>query len=303
MSRAWRLLPSFGAVRLLAFGAPLVFFVARAGPARAADPAETEPATCRAAYESAQLRRRDGALLAAREQLRICGAEECPAIARMDCVRWFAEVDADVPSIVFEARTDGGSVLDVTAKVDGAVVATKLDGRPVEIDPGVHVITLERVGQSSVVQTIVVRAGEKNRLVAADWTTPKRPEAPAPRPAAVERALPLGVYATAAVAVLGFADFAVAGGIGDSVKGSLLRDRCAPFCAEDKVDAMRTAYLLADVGLGIGAAGAVTSAFLFFIHANRVRAAKLRAESDAPRGTWRVVPSPSGVRVGWQLAF
>ena len=294
---------TFGAARLLPFGAVLGIAVPLAGLARAADPEETGPATCRAAYESAQLRRRDGALLAAREQLRICGAEDCPAVARMDCVRWFVEVEAEVPSIVLEAKIDGGSVLDVTATIDGAVAAAKLDGRPVELDPGAHVVTFEHAGRSTVVQTIVVRSGEKNRVVAADWTTPKPPESAAPAPVAVDRAVPLGVYATAAVAVLGFADFAVAGAIGDGLKGSLLGSRCAPFCAQDKVDAMRTAYLLADVGLGIGAAGALTTAFLFFAHTTRVRAAKARTVSADRWGTWQVVPSPSGATVGWQLAF
>src|SRR5579864_3957502 len=96
-------------------GAPAFLMVlvwARALPAQSPD--DTSKGACRHAYESAQLLRRSEELVAARAELQICGAEACPAITRTDCVRWLAEVEAGIPSVVFEAKTSMGLVFDVS---------------------------------------------------------------------------------------------------------------------------------------------------------------------------------------------
>src|SRR5579859_526942 len=76
--------------------------------------ADQDIETCRRAYEQAQLNRRDEKLLAAREQLRICGGDSCPAVARADCVEWLGQVQGAIPSVVPEARGPSGPLFDAS---------------------------------------------------------------------------------------------------------------------------------------------------------------------------------------------
>jgi hypothetical protein len=274
---------------------------ARAQPVEAND--DETRAVCRRAYESSQLRRRDHQLIEARQEMRVCGAEGCPAIVSKDCVQWLGQVEAGIPSLVFEALSDAGAIFDVTARIDGAVVATGFDGRPIEVDPGLHKVTFERQGSPVLEQRIILREGEKNRLVVADWTTPKLPErGPTGR---AERPVPLAVLLTAGMAALGFVDFAVAATLGDSLKSDLEASACAPFCPRDKVDALRARYVIADIGLTVGVADLAASAVLFLMRPERART---RAWIPIPvqraaAGSLVVGPTCAGAFVAWRGAF
>ncbi len=217
----------------------------------------------------------------------------------MDCVEWLGQTEAGIPSVVFEARTDAGPIFDVIARIDGAVVATALDGRPLEIDPGLHRVTFEHTGRAPIEERLIVREGERNRLLVADWTTPHRSPtstAPAVTPKA-ERPIPAAAYVSAAIAGLGFAEFAIAGELGDNLKNDLEASHCAPFCSRDKSDALRDRYIAADIGLGIGIAELATTAVLFLTRPESVR--RLSA------GSGQIVAQPwkSGAFVGWRIAF
>jgi hypothetical protein len=50
--------------------------------------------------------------------------------------------------------------------VDGMLVATSIDGRPVDIDPGNHTVKFSSAGKDEVV-TVVIGSGEKGRVVQA----------------------------------------------------------------------------------------------------------------------------------------
>jgi hypothetical protein len=146
--------------------------------ARAADP--KDPAACKEAYETSQESRKGGSLLTARTKLRLCASESCPDIVRTDCMTWLAEVEKAVPSVVLEARAEGQIVLDASVTMDGKPFATKLDGRPVDVDPGVHVFVFEKPGKPPVEQKVIVREGQKSILVSGSWEAPK---AARPQPA------------------------------------------------------------------------------------------------------------------------
>jgi hypothetical protein len=293
--------------RLRGTAARIVRFVSIAGslatvlaaaPAHAEDTdGEAAKAVCQGAYANAQLHRQRGELLAARGDLRTCGSEGCPAIARGDCVQWLAEVEASLPTLVLEARADGSSLFDVTVKIDGEVVAARLDGRPIEVDPGLHGLTFESQGRPSLQQKVIVRAGEKSRLLVGDWGT-TRP--PLPQPA--QRPIPLGVYVTAAVAVLGFADFGIAAALGNSVKSELEANNCAPFCSHADVQAMRARYLVADAGLAVGVAEVVTSIVLFATRPSVPQHPRARTVPEPPWGFFASA-SPAGGVIGLRTAF
>jgi hypothetical protein len=283
--------------------------IAPAASLRAQPSAETDDSgkiACQQAYESSQLRRRNQQLIEARERLRACGAEACPAIIREDCVQWIGQVEAGIPSIVFEARTDAGPVFDVSARIDGVLVASQFDGRPIELDPGLHTVTLERAGRSRVEQRVILREGEKNRLVVADWTTPKPAEtAGSAAVGGTERGVRPLVYVTAGIAALGFADFAIAGALGNSLKSDLEANQCAPFCSHDTANAVRARYVIADIGLGIGVAELATTALLLLIPAGKP---KPTPPPSAPvkqqaAGVLVVEPAPSGATIALRARF
>jgi hypothetical protein len=268
---------------------------------------------CLEAYEGSQVSRRAGDLLDARAKLRVCASEACPSIVRTDCVQWLGEVDRAVPSVVLEATTDMGNVFDVTVTVDGKAVAAQLDGRPFELDPGVHTFVFERAGNPTLEQKLIVHEGEQSRIVTAAWTGPKParmvegPALAAPAPAA--RPVPPIVYVLGAVGILGVADFVVLGIMGNSKKNEL-ESSCSPFCSADEVGSVKTRYLIGDVGLGVGILALAGSVALFLSRpekpVSRVPSAAFvpsRAAAVDVRRDVALRMSPSGVAVLWQGRF
>lgn len=175
-----------GAARALQ-GLALVASVFGARPAHA-DPTKDQ---CVEADTRAQAFRRDGQLSAAREQLRTCMAQSCPALVRDDCSERFDELERVQPTIVFDV-TDGNG-RDVTAvriKIDGQPWVDHVDGTALAVNPGSHTFTFEIEGQAPVVKPLVLREGEKARhervvIGPSSATTP----APAPAPNTPPQAL------------------------------------------------------------------------------------------------------------------
>lgn len=251
-----------------------------------ADDGGPSRAECVQAYEGSQLQRRNQALLEARKGFQTCASEGCPALARADCLTWLSEVDSAIPSVVVEGKTDEAAVFDVTVEVDGAVVATVLDGKAIELDPGVHTFTFEREGQQALHEKIILREGEKSRRLVADWSTPKAPAAAfvPPAIARTERPIPVATYALGGVALLGLADFVIAGVVGNQKKNDLQSSGCAPFCSMDQVSTVKIPYAVADVGLAISLVAAAAGTVVFIA----------RPERPLPQVSFGVNPSPTG---------
>jgi len=121
---------------------------------------------CIAAAEQGQSQRDDGKYRAARAAFVRCSADSCPRVIVESCTKWLHEIDENAPTIVLGAKDEQGTDLtDVAVTFDGAPFATLLDGKPVEVDTGEHVLHFERRGSMPVDQRIVLRAGEKARGV------------------------------------------------------------------------------------------------------------------------------------------
>ena len=90
----------------------------------------TSTEACLAAYERSQELRLDGKFEASREQLSQCVDEGCPGLVRKDCSQWLGELDAAMPTIIFNARdAEGKDLVSARVRVDGNVMLEKLDGR------------------------------------------------------------------------------------------------------------------------------------------------------------------------------
>jgi hypothetical protein len=226
-------------------------------------PADDKKA-CLASYERSQELRRQGGLKAAKDQFALCARPSCPKALSGDCTKWLEEVNNTIPTVVVEGRdTSGGETVSVKVSVDGQVVAERLDGRSIEVDPGMHTFRYE-YGGKTLEEKLVIREGERNRKVTANFapasTKPepdKGPTKAAERPAATaapiryERPVRPITYAAGGFALAGFAGFAFFGLQGKS-KASDLKGSCAPNCTDDQVKPLKTSYLIGDIFLGVG---------------------------------------------------
>jgi len=140
---------------------------------------------CIAANEKSGPLRHAGKLLDARAQLRLCSTSSCPTVVRADCAAGAAQLDAAVPSVLFAVQDAAGTDLTaVVVTMDGAALASKLDGHPLEIDPGEHSFRLEVEGEPPVERRLLIREGEKNRIERVRIGQPVAPVATAPAPPA-----------------------------------------------------------------------------------------------------------------------
>ena len=270
----------------------LLLVLAIAGTAATAR-ADDSKGACFDAYEQAQRLRKSNKLRASREKLAQCAAAACPDFIRKDCTQWASEVDAAMASIVVSTKGTRAAPGEPThVFVDGERVADAIDGAPIAVDPGEHVVRCE-VGSRFVEQK--VKVDEKQQVpVVLDFGEPK-PDAPPPQPPPPKvesRGLSPMTWVLGGVAIAGVASF-VAFGLSGKADES-----CAPNCSRGQVDSLRREYLFADVSLAV--ALVATGGALYFAFAPRP--ATPRAE--APRSLRVAVkPIARGAFVGAVLGF
>jgi hypothetical protein len=193
---------------LLAFGVACTTF-ASLRAARAAD----AKAECLAAADQGQSLRDDGKYRKAREAFATCARDVCPKVVARSCSQWLRETDDAMPTVVLGAKDAAGNdVARAHVTLDGEPFTEALDGKPLPVDPGEHVLRFARPGGDPVETRVVVRAAEKNRAVTVTFAmTPVAPATPEPAPESTGSPLftPRNVTAGALV-VVGLA--AVAGG-------------------------------------------------------------------------------------------
>ncbi len=246
-------------------------------PARASD-----PAVCAQNYEEGQRLRKAKQLLSATDALIACAQPHCPPAVVRDCARWLNEVRAETPSVVFAARDDSGRDLqNVTVHHGDRQIAGRIDGTAVNLDPGPHVLRFRASDGRSVTISVVIRQGEKNRLIdavlphsrdsrgeraakpAEPPSSPRLPSTAEPQGPSSEPVDPLPI-ALAGAGVVALGSFAYFGWTARSNVNEM-NDRCAPRCSENEIDSARTRALVADISLGAGVLALTGAAALTWV--------------------------------------
>jgi hypothetical protein len=234
------------------------------GEARAedADAANQATAACVHAYEQAQEERQSEELLEARVHLQGCALDACPAFIRSDCSAWYHELQAEMPSVVFTARCAGRDLTDVRVSSGQRVLASRIDGAAIELDPGEYDFQFTAPGMQPVTHHVRISRGERYLQRVEFVPLSNEPTAlqrtASQLPAAQRSAVLPAVFG--GVAVLGLAGFGVFGTRGHSAE-SKLQTTCSPHCSEDQISSVKTQYVVADVSLAVGLASLGLAAY------------------------------------------
>ncbi|HEY3818212.1 MAG TPA: hypothetical protein VGL81_13625 [Polyangiaceae bacterium] len=265
-----------------------VVLAATPAPARERSPSRA----CRAAYEGAQESERSGHLREGRAQLLECAKASCGALQKK-CASRAGQLASDI-ALIEPVVTDAGgaALLDAQVKVDGELLTSRLDGRPLAVDPGAHQLSVTaRVGpwpgrEVSTTQAITIEQGQRGPIAIAlpplddgalatapdltgdAGTSAAASKTPAPANPEHEPAVTVRHHGPSAFAYLlgGVGLLGVgAGGLltywGKTDNTALAG--CAPNCAPASVAHIRELYLASDVSLAAGGAMLGLAALLF----------------------------------------
>jgi hypothetical protein len=260
--------------------------VAHAGPVE-------ERRECSSSAEKAQRLRKDGKLRESRDKLVICARATCPALVRHDCEGWLGEVEALLPSVVVTAKDQGGKdVVDVKVFIDDKAETLRLDGKAIDVDPGVHTFRYERSGSPPVVNQVVIREGERARPLEVAFDVPGGPKAPdggkgdtvtlTPGSA---RGLPVGAIVFGALGVVGVGTFAYFHLTAKSDRDHL-KATCAPGCDPSAVDDINRKIIISDVALGVGLVSLGVAAYLLITRPSAPSATTTPIVRGAPGGAF-----------------
>ena len=253
--------------------------------------------TCVRAADAAQEQRTAGKLRDARTSLHTCAREVCPALVRSDCTQWLSEVEASMPTIVIRAQNAHGDDLpNAQIDLDGRRLTDKLEGLPIEVDPGPHVLVWHR-GEKSGRQEIIVHTAEKNRTVTLRVDISDAVGAPVaadPTPSDDRFRPGAAAWIFAGVAVAGAVSFGYFGLRGRS-EVSDMRSECAGHCRASQVDAAYEKLLVADISLGAALLSAGVATYLFWSAATPAKSSSAREVT--------VSPVVGGIAASWVERF
>jgi hypothetical protein len=248
---------------------------------------------CVAAFKNAQKQEQSGHLREAQKSFSQCAKATCGMQLRRECMIRFDQLVMDVPSVVpVVTDASGEPVLEVQVTMDGEQLTSKIDGRAVAVDPGLHEFTFISPSGTST-QKIVILQGQRNRplsislgserktkqALAASAVNPSALVDYEPAPEPVKRAMveaPPGdepparsrssrgskvPYLLTGVGLAGVTGYALMTYWGRKDNDMLVQ--CSPNCMQQSVDHVRKLYLVANVSLGVGVAALGAATWLF----------------------------------------
>jgi hypothetical protein len=137
------------------------FVLAQSEPAGAANPNTAE---CLSAADASLQLRGEHKLRAARAQVLVCASASCPAAIQTVCLGRVDQINAALPTVVFESKDSSGNDLpNVSVMMDGQPLSERLDGSALTVDPGEHKFTFVAPDKAVVEKTIIIHEGEKDR--------------------------------------------------------------------------------------------------------------------------------------------
>jgi hypothetical protein len=296
--------------------------------------------SCTVAYKSAVKAQQASHLQEAQKWFAACSQQACGTLIRRECLLSYDQISADIPTIVPVVTTvTGEPVLDVKITMDGALLASKIDGRALPVDPGLHEFTfITHAGSAT--QKIVILQGQRNRPIAMAMAAPGQqpqtngqpraamaavaaPTAPVLDVTAAEpppfKAGPPSAYkdsfaadeSSSVTTHRPIARYIATGvgllGVGGYAlltywgrKDNDMLVQCKPDCMQSSVDHVRKIYLAANISLGVGIAALGTATWLYF------RSSDSRQQEAAAGGTpvaLDVVPLSNGALASVRGAF
>jgi hypothetical protein len=138
-----------------------------------ARPTESAPAkaskqrtACANAYKSALQLESDAHLRQAKDAVGACMKAACGSV-RPKCAALLARLETDIPSVIpVVTDTSGAPRSNVEVTVDGEVLTSELDGRPLPVDPGLHAFSFATDGGVLATKKVMIVQGERNRPIA-----------------------------------------------------------------------------------------------------------------------------------------
>jgi hypothetical protein len=292
-------------------------------------PSYSAPAACVAAWRNADELAKAGQLRLAKTTMLKCAHHTCGGTLHKECSRRVAEIEGDIPTVVPVVKdANGDPVTEVDMLMDGELLASRIDGRAVVVDPGTHEFTFQTPRGLIASYRTVILQGQRNRslevtlrpgramvktrvpsgaLVAATMSDDS-PSARGTRggrggaenpelnlvpeaddePLRGGRRITTGSVAMAGLGVLGVAGFSLANYQGNKENRAL--NSCSPNCTPESVDRVRKIYQYGRISLGVGVA-ALAGAALLYLTSSPSRSAEMAAAS----GYWLdVQPTASG---------
>jgi hypothetical protein len=272
--------------------------------------AGADVAACIDAHKSGQRAKIEGHLRRAAQLFATCGADpSCPAVLRSDCNRFLDDTNRAVPTVIFAVTEDDSKdVTDVKVFVDQELIASSLNGRPLEIDPGPRHIRLVLPRGPEVTQDVLIRESEKDRLIRVNVQSPRPasppalpPATPAPAPLPPARPIPVVAWVAASGAVVALATGLTLGAMGASKQSEL--DQCKPACSPSMrgtYDSAKSLYLAADISFGVAAVAAGVATWLFLA---RPGSEAQTSAAERQRVVIGLTPAPRGGSIVVQSAF
>jgi hypothetical protein len=265
-------------VREAAAGAVLVALSLGSPPAGAGDEPNANGAleikkACVAWHEQAQVLRRASSLIEARAALLSCSQDACPVAVRADCAEWLGALTDAIPSVVVRAKSFEKDESDVRVYCDANLIASHLDGRAVELNPGLHTFRFEAPGHDTIEEQVLVVEGEKNRILMVsfggaagqpgvhDQSSGANAGTPAPT-GPLLRPIPKLDFVLVGAAALAAGSFAGFGVWGLNDKSSL-ESSCQPVCSQSQIDSVRTKFIVADVSLAVALLSLGTAGYVY----------------------------------------
>ncbi|MDP9034494.1 MAG: hypothetical protein M3O50_06775 [Myxococcota bacterium] len=128
------------------------------------------------AYRSALERQASGHEREARALLQTCTESAQAACAGLSqkCEARYNQLGAEMPSVVPLVSDDSGvPLVDVTVAIDGEPLTSKLDGKGLPVDIGLHEFSFAAAGTVFATQRVLVAEGQRNRPLSVVMHSPQ----------------------------------------------------------------------------------------------------------------------------------
>jgi hypothetical protein len=259
-------------------------------------------------------------------RIALADAEQDPALKKVatEASNAIAELEPKIPSLTIRR---GANADDATVKVDGKEVVSAAIGSPMLVDPGTHNVEATASGFEPFKKQVKLGQGEKADLELAlkpssggnpaPTTAPSASSAPTATASASGDTQPpvpqpgsggsSGLKAAGWVAIGVGVVGGVLSGVFYSKRSAAISDlnsmcgsdkQSCPESAHSKIDDGKTATLIGNIGLGVGAAGLVTGVILLVVAS---KGSSEPAPSAPAAARVRVVPSAPGSWAGLTL--